>query len=447
MSDFLKIKNKKTQYLAADTLDLKTVVGGLNTDYFVPSINISFKKNSGIEQDWFNICDDPNQIKTNNSVETHIGNKISIKDGDQESIIESFGKSLKIERIYYSKPVKPPCYKLAFSPGVTFEYQDSLENDYQKELDLWISSGGIVSNFPQGGSVQEYLSSRNRPDNVVGSYAIYSSHSGCFLQISKKPFTYMIESKILNATYNKRKKRYERILVNHGCGKIGHLYAPYWIDAKKTKIKGVQRIVDNKLIYDLPPQEWLDSAVLPIRLDPDVGYTTVGSSAYSQDSVGIANVVDGSGNNFSTGSNSGILDSVSFYVSSDWNKTTDCGVFSEIIPDNTGTLVDNQLKSSGFVSGWNTVSMPDSERLSANTDYFPGFVWNNGDGSNYYDSVANSMVRFRIGASTPLSSVIWSSSNTLLWSLYFTYIEDYLPIFGNQNIQNKIVTSNTLLRR
>ena len=230
MINFTKV-SKNAIYQAVNTDKVKVSVGGKSTDYFAPSVNASFELESGKEQAFFNICDDPEQVNTKAVKEGHTQNKISVGDGKVKSVFTSNDDSLKIERVFYQKPTEAPRYRLAYSPGVSFYYQGELTAE---EIAM-----GVV-----------------RPDDVVGSYAVYCNKQGHYKDLAGNT------------------------KVNYGCGKLGHLYAPYWTDAEGRKIKGIQRIVDNYLIFDLPEQEWIDSAVLPITLDPSLGYTTVGASIY-----------------------------------------------------------------------------------------------------------------------------------------------------------------------
>ena len=64
MPDYTKIEDKPKLYQAADNSAIKAVVGGRNCENFAPSVNVSFRMESGQEQYFFNICDDPEQVKT-----------------------------------------------------------------------------------------------------------------------------------------------------------------------------------------------------------------------------------------------------------------------------------------------------------------------------------------------------------------------------------------------
>ena len=227
MAKFVQIENK-TLYKAVENERLSVEVGGSEV-YFAPSVNFSYKLDSGNEQYFLNICDDEEQVITSMSVETVEKDTITVKSGDVESTFKSLDNGLKVERVFYTKPIESPRYKLKFSEGVVFHYQPELTEEEVKM--------GCV-----------------RPDNVVGSYAVYCDKKHLY------------------------KSRSGEIVADYKSGKLAHLYAPYWQDAKGNKIKGIQLVEKDVLTFPLPSQKWLDLAVLPIKLDPDFGYSTAGGS-------------------------------------------------------------------------------------------------------------------------------------------------------------------------
>ena len=120
---------------------------------------------------------------------------------------------------------KPATNKVEFtiqSKGLDFFYQPELT---QKEKDE-----GCV-----------------RPENVVGSYAVYSeTHKTNWVGGTK-----------------------------YKVGKIGHIYRPHLYDSNGLEAWGILHIENG--IYSVEiPQEFLDKAVYPIKSNDDFGYTTKG---------------------------------------------------------------------------------------------------------------------------------------------------------------------------
>lgn len=385
MADFIKILEKPTLYEAVDTDDIKVVVGGINTDYFAPSVNISFKFQSGEEKAFFNICDDIDQIKTVWIAENFNGSKLAIRDGDVESTFELLPMSLKIERVFYVKPTVAPKYKLTFSQGISFHYQPEL----------------ITEEMAEG---------RIRPDNVVGSYAVYCDKSG--------------HHKDSNGS----------TLANYGCGKIGHLYAPYWIDAAGKKIKGTQEIKDSILTFPLPDSKWLDSATLPIKLDPDVGYTTVGETLFFIAGKLRGNHRDGNGDLYTVSSTADKLDKIYIYTNTN-GVSFSAGVYDHDGSNNPDNLIDNVAVTSAL-SSWVEGNLGQDVSLTPSAGYSMAMAFSTGV-NVYYDSVPGASYLYNNSISTlpdPYSGTIGGNA---LFSIYFSYTESggltLLPKIMNQN--------------
>lgn len=85
-----------------------------------------------------------------------------------------------------------------------------------------------------------------RPDNVVGSYAVYSPYKD-------------------NA---------------YGTGKVAHIYRPKVVAADGKWTWGVMSITNNVLSVTVDAV-WLSKAVYPVVIDPEFGYTTTGASERS----------------------------------------------------------------------------------------------------------------------------------------------------------------------
>ena len=110
----------------------------------------------------------------------------------------------------------------------------------------------IVSKNMRWGK-QPFLTQEDRnkgllcPENVEGSYAVY--------HISKKNNQYMT-------------------------GKAFHLYRPIAIDAEGNKAwceLDIDRSIDPTSLTVTPPQQFMNEAIYPVTVDPDFGYTTIGS--------------------------------------------------------------------------------------------------------------------------------------------------------------------------
>jgi len=130
------------------------------------------------------------------------------------------------------KPANTKDFKVEFtiqSKGLDFFYQPELT---QEEID----EGHI------------------RPENVVGSYAVYHQTKGGLNDIDGKEYK---------------------------AGKFGHIYRPHLYDSNGLEAWGNLHIENG--IYSVEiPQEFLDNAVYPIKSNDDFGYTgTTGTTSWN----------------------------------------------------------------------------------------------------------------------------------------------------------------------
>jgi hypothetical protein len=133
---------------------------------------------------------------------------------------------LEFEVILHQKPKSNVVNFTLQSKGLSFYYQPELT---EKEIE----------------------DGDNRPENVVGSYAVYHS-----------------------TNKNHYKKRGHK---NYKTGKSFHIYRPFAVDAQDSTTWCILNIENDDLTITVP-QEFIDNAIYPIKIDPTIGYTTAGSS-------------------------------------------------------------------------------------------------------------------------------------------------------------------------
>ncbi len=137
---------------------------------------------------------------------------------------------------------KPATNKVEFeieTSGLDFFYQPPLNEEENPEAD----SCTETQCFKDGQVIAE------RPENIVGSYAVYHSTKGG-----------------MNDTYGK----------DYKAGKAFHIYRPHLFDANGLEAWGNLHIENG--IYSVEiPQDFLDKAVYPIKSNDTFGYTTLGS--------------------------------------------------------------------------------------------------------------------------------------------------------------------------
>ncbi len=111
------------------------------------------------------------------------------------------------------------------------------------------------------------ISSVNRADNIIGSYAVYHT--------TKK--NHIIGQK------------------NYQAGKAFHIFRPKIIDSAGTEVWGKLNITNNLLTVEIP-QEFLDNAVYPVRHAAGLlfGYDTMGTTSETAfDGIMVGSMFDG----------------------------------------------------------------------------------------------------------------------------------------------------------
>ncbi|MFA5424833.1 MAG: hypothetical protein WC374_13345 [Phycisphaerae bacterium] len=209
-----------TTFAACDLGDVKPVVtiGGTDAAKFVPNINSAFHG----DEFFINL----NRSGATVTAETAAlsADKISQTIGDEtdEYYIDEKTGRLKWDTIFEKCPASMDViFNLQFSKGVEFLYQAEP-------------------------SEEEKASGVDMPDEIIGSYAVYC---------------------------NKVNNQYKT-------GKLCHIPRPFVIDAKGRREWCVLKINGNTLTIVLPEKLMLEAAY-PVRLDPSIGFNSVGGTQQS----------------------------------------------------------------------------------------------------------------------------------------------------------------------
>ena len=118
------------------------------------------------------------------------------------------------------------------------------------KVEFTIQSKGLDFFYQPELTPEEIAQGAVRPENVVGSYAVYHSTKGG-----------------MNDAYGK----------DYKVGKAFHIYRPHLIDANGLDAWGNLHIENG--IYSVEiPQDFLDKAVYPIKSNDTFGYTSIGAS-------------------------------------------------------------------------------------------------------------------------------------------------------------------------
>ena len=269
-------------------------------------------------------------------------------------------------------------------PPLTEEYQNGYSEEFQKEI---VVTETQVKDL-DGNVLAE------RPENVVGSYAVYHQTKGGMNDINGKEYK---------------------------TGKAFHIYRPHIIDANGAETWGNLHIENG--IYSVEiPQEFLDKAIYPIKSNDEFGYHSDGGAVLACS----ANTAHGSYLNPVASAN-GSVNSIFTRGYADTGKTTlrlkgfITNSSLEILANGVGGIVDPP-EGAGSIT-WNESVYSSKPSVVKDSSYY---VWVVKGVTFYYEqsydtgSGTNSAYENDNNYTTPTnpSSVTTSTSK---YSIYATY--------------------------
>ena len=208
------------------------------------------------------------------------------------------------------------------SQNLVFYYQPPLYEEYGFFSPFSNSTFSVnATDVVENGIVVSH-----RPEDVVGSYAVYHN--------------------------SKRNNEYKT-------GKAFHIYRPLAVDSVGNKVWCDLNIDEAKGILSITiSQTFLDSAVYPVSIDPSFGYTTAGASNYY-----IYHMIAGS---VFPIPQSGTADSITVDFFSFGAGKAKTAIYQH--SDSTLVKASGELSAAG--SGWKTFTLPDPKpTLTASTEY------------------------------------------------------------------------------
>ena len=198
-------------------------------------------------------------------------------NGEEHVFIQNEHGGLEFEAVLKAKP---PVNSFSFpieTKGLKFYYQPPLTEEFKREdCEVWTETHVKTKDG------EEFF----RPENVVGSYAVYHA---------------------TRTNIHRTKEDAEKYRV----GKAFHIYRPKVVDSAGNEAWCDLNIDEAKGVLTITiPQEFLDKAVYPVTIDPTFGYESVGSTHTSSSSDRIL------GSWFSC-PESGTANSITFYLPGD----------------------------------------------------------------------------------------------------------------------------------
>lgn len=304
------------------------------------------------------------------------GNKIKLKGRGKEVNFYEIDEGFEFEVVFARKPKTNVVNFTIQTKGLRFLYQPEIED---KQAERRAKFRGVTI---------EEARRQIRPENVVGSYAVYhDSKSGDYSPAGGK---------------------------NYRAGKAYHIYRPKIIDKSGDWVWGVLNVnVDSGLLTVTIPQEFLDKAVYPLTVDPTFGYTSVGGSQeYTEPDWMI-------GDRYTVPSDTNKASSISVYIQKYYASESVKGVLysgANVVSNGVGGAV---AAPASF--GWVTSTFSTSPSLTPSTDY--GICWISNSYPDYkYDTDAGAYQLFHNNNSYASPAAI-PTDDVGSWkhSLYCTY--------------------------
>ena len=237
-------------------------------------------------------------------------------------------EKLKCEIEFKSRPAKNTLvFKLDFSAGTEFIYQDTLENEWKAFNAV---NPGVIT-------LEKYLATHDRPEDIVGSYAVF-----------------------INKAHNEYKT-----------GKFCHISRAKLTDAKNKSIWADWHLdLQAKTLTLVMDGAWLDNAVYPVDPDYTLGYTSVGAS--SANAQGTILCIYGT-----TAGNNGVAKSLHVAI-----KTS--GNFHTSLYLTGGARVLNDYLAAGTGGQFTAVDVSgESYNIVQGTAYYPGAAFAAAQGFHY----------------------------------------------------------------
>lgn len=252
---------------------------------------------------------------------------------------------------------------------------------------------------------QEIADGTFRPENVIGSYAVY----------------------------HKTRAHHREGHTNYATGKAFHIYRPKAIDADGTEVWAELSYINGALSVTVP-QKFLNQATYPVHVDPTIGYTTMGAT---QSTIAQTTQLSRRHGNDYTLSQSGTLTSIHIATkATSADETADTMVFiNDKDSGGSGThdeiaRIERTNLSHTVTAAWHTFTGA-SEALTADT-YILNVL---GDGEDlaasninirldatsitHYDENVNAAGSYLTMQEDPWTETAAAANNTL--SIYVTY--------------------------
>lgn len=399
------VKNAELDKYKGEPKDeIKTTIGDANSQEFTPDIElkrwneVSFKlKPKGLTS-----------VATKDKSLSFEGEKVKFKtpkmDFEMYDVPATTNDNGSYKYIWYlnEKPATNIVEFVIESSGLDFFYQPPLTEEYQNGYSEKFQKEIVVSETQVKDLDGNILI--ERPENVVGSYAVYHSTKG--------------------GMNDKNGKDYKT-------GKAFHIYRPHIIDANGSETWGILHIENG--IYSVEiPQEFLDKAVYPIKSNDTFGWGTVGGT-YWKISYSMASLFQSAGG--------GSVTSISTWLTLSATKSCRFGIYdngtgsADVSVDLIANGTTDSTSLGARTAELTTLNLTSSATINESTYYrLAAYDGNDSSGGYYYDTASGSIYVQTGDLPSPSNFVQYSS---VRMSIYATY-----TLATSGTITRAVVTAN-----
>jgi YD repeat-containing protein len=388
-------ERKKSAYILRKN-DTTITVGDARSDDFSPkatlsrwgevSLEVSFPTSNTKAKKPATLKND--KISWNDDAEED-GREVRFYELPESSELPEGG--YEIDVVYSKKPASNIVTMHIKSDGLDFSYQPPLNKE--KLTDGAVECTETKCFDAKGNVITE------RPENVIGSYAVYHKLSGDYSQTRHN---------------------------NYKTGKAFHIYRPKITDSGGKSTWGELSIEAGTLTI-VVPQDFLDSATYPVTVDPTFGYGTAGATlATITDGIIRLSVTHAAPEN-------GTINTLHFY-SGYSGSGTNCLVRPVLYKDSDLSLITYGGENSYSTPGpgteeWKTLDITDAS-ITSGTNYDLGVWVNSTSGGNAcryrYDTDASYSLKsdtytYHATNAPADPAVIDSTLTSRRMSLYGTY--------------------------
>lgn len=261
-----------------------------------------------------------------------------LKSDTSDFSIKAWGDECEMKIMAPQKTGKMKLYTLE---GGNLEWEIVLASKPASNVFTYtIQTKGLIFHYQPKLTQQEIDMGADRPDSVVGSYAIYHSTKRGNIRFRK------------DSTHN------------YGTGKAFHIYRPKAFD--KTDTVWCELNISGDQLRITVPQSFLDGAVYPITIDPQFGNTTPGGTLLTLSGYRAATTVT------MAASSGQVLDSVVVHARFQNAEST---LFGAIYEDDTGpgALGEGDVTGIAINSAtpqWWEIPMAGTYALTASATYW-----------------------------------------------------------------------------